>query len=108
MAGRRSEGPSSAPGAVPSALELQKPGKGLLVVDLGLGGEALWWSYREGTGGWRCFGELDMQGPKKRGLGEACLIWVVLLLIVKLTEFMCKTRIIWVERKLESMGVSYH
>lgn len=68
MAGRRSEGPSSAPGAVPSALELQKPGKGLLVVDLGLGGEALWWSYREGTGGWRCFGELDMQGPKKKGI----------------------------------------
>lgn len=56
----------------------------------------------DALGSWIC------RVRKKRGLGEACLIWVVLLLIVKLTEFMCKTRIIWVERKLESMGVSYH
>ena len=82
------------------------------MVDLGLGGDALRWSYREGEqeggdspGRWIC------RVRSKRGLGEAHLIWVVLLLIVKLMGFMRKNRIIWAEYKYENnivIGVSCH
>lgn len=67
-AGRWGKGPSSSSGAIPSAVELQKPGKGLLMVGLGLGGDVSWWSYREGIGGWWFFREVDVQGQKPKGI----------------------------------------